>query len=644
MISRMALGWIAGIGLVGLAGISAAQPANVAVLHAPLFAPDRVLVKFNPGTSASAIAAAHREGRGRPLKTIPGIGVHVVEVPAGSVATKVAVYDANPNVLYAEPDSYRVLVTPSEEPGPTPAGQADYFDEQWYLHNIGQTHSIVEQTILGPVLSTAMGADDADVDAPEAWELSRGLPTTDPAAADTPKVAVLDSGADCDALELQGKCLEQVNLVGLDPGFYGLDACPPERPACDNFGHGTFVASEVGANTDNGEGIAGAAWETGFGVFKVCYQEVVTDGINFFLVGLCPLSASAEAITRAATDQFDGADNLIRSQYHVITMSYGSDLIDPVSGEILPSAPPNTECDAILYARDQGVVVVAGAGNNGDTNKFYPAACTDDPATGSGQSTVIAVAATDHNDDRASFSTYSTDADDWVSIAAPGEAILGVLPDAQCGLASGVDTCVNWWDGTSMATPLVAAGAALVWADLYQSGAVDGSLAPSQCTSGGVPCNQVVRERIENGADQVGAQGQDLLDWTRHGRLNLAGALSVGGGADAPPTASFTYQCTALDCTFDGRGSSDDQGVTGYDWDFGDGSPIGTGDTALHSYAVAGTYAVALTVRDAVDQTDTITLAVRVKTKGPSKGGSGGGGGGGGNGNCPPGKAAQGKC
>jgi thermitase len=545
MAPRKSLAWGLGLSLLGITGLSQAQlspPAathrpvmNPAALHAPRFAPDRVLVKFKPGTAKSAIGEAHRLAGAHARGTLSRLGVRVVEVPAGTVLEKVAAYKRNPNVLYAEPDYYRVLVMPTEEPGPTPAGHADYFLEQWYLHNTGQSHAFVEQTILGPVLSITQGTPDADIDAPEAWELSQGVATTDPTAANTPKVAVLDSGADCDALELQGKCLEQTNLVGLDPGDFGLDPCPADAPACDNFGHGTFVASEVGANTNNSEGIAGAGWNTSLGIFKVCYQEIVSDGVNVFLVGLCPLSASAEAITLAASDQFDAANHLTRSQYHVITMSYGSDLVDPVTGEVMPSAPPNTECDAVLYAWNRGVVVVAGAGNNGDTNKFYPAACTDDPETGTGQSTVIAVAASDHDDNRASFSTYSTDADDWVSVAAPGEAIVGVLPDAQCELPSGVDTCVNWLDGTSMATPLVAGGAALVWSDLYQSGTVDGALAPSACTVGGTPCNQVVRARIEAGADKVGAQGQDLLQWTRNGRLNLANAL-VGGTPPPPGT------------------------------------------------------------------------------------------------------------
>jgi len=707
-----------------------AAAVNARAIPAPPFAPNIVLVKFLPGTAASTIGEAHRQAGGRVLKTISGIEVQVVEVPAGTVPAKVELYGTNPNVLYAEPDYYRVLVIPVEEPGPTPAGGNNYFEEQWYLNNTGQLHTraMIDPFTGLPILETTQGTADADIDAPAAWDVSQGVATTSATAYNTPKIAVLDSGADCNTLELQGKCLEKVNLVGLDPSLWGLDICTQSDPACDNFGHGTFVASEAAANTNNNEGIAGVGWNTSIGVFKVCYQEFVTDGINLYLVGLCPVSASAEAITMAATDQFDAVGNLVRSQYHTITMSYGSDLIDPITLEILPTAPPNTECDAVLYARNNGVVIVAGAGNNGDTNRFYPAACTDNPQTGTGQSTVIAVAASDHDDNRAAFSTYSTNADDWVSLAAPGEAIIGVLPDDQCGIPSGSDTCVNWWDGTSMATPLVAGASALVWADLYQSG-VDGTPAPAGCTVNGVPCNQVVRARLENSADKTGANGQDLTQWTQHGRLNVAAALNAAGpvnytltvaltgdgsgtvtsaeggincaadcsepypidtdvtltavadtgssfsgwsvdcngaqpvvavtmdadrnctasftansgGNDAPPVASFVFNCAALECTFDGSASSDDNGIAEFEWNFGDGSPVANGSVVLHSYASAGTYTVTLTVRDGVGQTNSATVPVQAKSKGKTKGGSEGGDSGGGS-NCPPGKAAQGKC
>jgi hypothetical protein len=497
-----------------------AQPAPIAPER---YAPDRVLVKFKPGTAAAQVAEAHRRASAVALDSIPAIGVQVVRVAPGSVMAKVAAYQANPNVLYAEPDYHRLLVVPNEEPGPTPAGGDNYFKEQWYLHNTGQAHTYVKQTIFGPVLKSTSGTADADIDAPEGWDISQGLATTDPTGYATAKVAVLDSGADCATLELNGKCLEKVDLVGNQ----AWDSCAASDPACDTLGHGTFTASEIVANTDNGLGIAGSGWHTSAGIFKVCYMELVTDGVNLFFVGLCPVSASAAAIVEASSDRMDGGV-LVRSQYQVITMSYGSDWIDE-NGGISPTDPSNAECDAALFANQQGVVVVAGAGNSGNTERLYPAACTD----ANGESTVIAVAASDHNDYRASFSTYSQISDPWVSLAAPGQSIIGILPDAHCGLESGVDSCVDWWDGTSMAAPLVAGGAALVWTDLYAALNASGlsseqDLKPDTCLWDGLPCNQEVRQRLENGADKTGAQGQNMQEWTRHGRLNLHGALTAG--------------------------------------------------------------------------------------------------------------------
>jgi hypothetical protein len=122
MAPRRYLAWSLGLSLLGITGLSLAQlshPAathrpvrNPGASHAPRFAPDRVLVKFKPGTAASAIVEAHRRAGGHARKTIPRIGVRVVEVPAGTVLAKVAAYKRNPNVLYAEPDYYRVLVMP----------------------------------------------------------------------------------------------------------------------------------------------------------------------------------------------------------------------------------------------------------------------------------------------------------------------------------------------------------------------------------------------------------------------------------------------------------------------------------------------------------------------------------------------------
>lgn len=579
----------------GASSLLAAAPADLSKLNVPRYAPDRVLVKFKPGTPANEIAIEHRSANATLLRTLPEIGVQVMQIPAGALKASIAAYQRNPNVLYAEPDYYRVLVMPNEERGPTPAGGANYFDEQWYLHNAGQAHTYVKQTILGSTLDITHGTPNADINAPEGWDTSTGQ-LGDLTSHDKPKIAVLDSGADCDTPDLSGKCLEKVSLVGSNPGS-GLDYCPGADPACDNLGHGTFTAGEAVAKTDNGAGIAGVGWNTGAGIFKVCYLEAVTDGIFIYQVGLCPVSGSAEAILQAASERLATDGSLMRSQYQVITMSYGSDLIDPASQEISSTNASTAECEAIEFARDQGVLVIAAAGNNGDTSRVYPAACTDR----NGNSTVLAVAASDDGDDRASFSTYSRSSDHWVSMAAPGQDIIGILPGAFCGIPSASDSCVDWWSGTSMAAPLVAGAAALVWNDLYarlSSSDPTAAKVAADCSYAGTRCNLAVRQRLEQNAAKIGANSQNLLSWTANGRLDLAAALGndIIPPGDGGPVAAFSYSCIGLSCTFSASGSG--KGTLTYNWRWGDGTADGTGTTPGHNYTSSGTYTVTQTLSD----------------------------------------------
>lgn len=93
--------------------------------------------------------------------------------------------------------------------------------------------------------------------------------------------------------------------------------------------------------------------------------------------------------------------------------------------------------------------------------------------------------------------------------------------------------------------------------------------------------------------------------------LLLASACGDGGGGTPPPdneapVANFTVPSCVINvaCTFTDA-SSDDVAVTAWDWNFGDNTPHGTTEDATHTYTVAGTYSVVLTVTDAEGLTGT---------------------------------------
>ena len=459
----------------------------------PAFADDRVLVKFRPGIAAAEIGRAHRVAGGHVLDEIPAIGVHIVKVPKGSVPDRVARYTRNPNVEYAEPDYYRVLVIPDEgnDPGPDAGGIVagrEYFEEQWGLNNTGQQRTDFDPLFGLPI--QVSGIADADIDAPEGWDITTGDPSV--------MIGILDSGIDCNSIEHTGKCIEQVSFVTQYSEY--LD---------DVAEHGTHVAGIAAAHTDNGVGVAGVGWNSSVSNLKTCYYyelEIIPD-IYYLPIGVCPVSASAAAITYAA-------DN----DYHVINMSYGSDGVDENGDPLDIPEQPNVETDAISYAWSRGVVLVAAAGNGANDTEVYPAANPE----------VIAVAATNDYDDKASFSSFGNG---WVSMMAPGEDILSTNVVASCVFYADIlgypfdpqsDACLKWSSGTSMASPHVAGAAALIWSHLFPG------QAPSSCVSqSGVACNSVVRSHLEHGADTEGALGQNFLAWSINGRLNVRGALTV---------------------------------------------------------------------------------------------------------------------
>lgn len=529
-----------------LSDAQALPPLDPGRTHAsppPAYAPDRVLVKFKPGLAESEVAALARQSGDRHLRSIPGLDVHVLEVPAGSVLDRVALYQRNPNVLYAEPDFYRILIEPNEgtDPPPPDGTGNDHFSDQWALNNTGQFHAISDPD---DGIVEVRGSSDADIDAPQAWDITTGSAAV--------KIGILDTGVDCrdganplGSLEFSaGKCVEQVNFVA------------EEENLLDYIGHGSHVAGIAAAATNNGIGVAGVGWNSSVGSLKTCfsykyypYPELEPWCGCYVYIGVCPVSASATAIQYAA-------DN----DYHVINMSYASDEFD-VNGE--PVSYGNysqTEADAVANAWASGVVLVAAAGNEGTDTQLYPAAYPE----------VIAVAATDHDDNVPDFSSFGSS---WVSLMAPGENILSTVPNDFCIFYADIlglvfdpnsDVCLDWYSGTSMASPHVAGAAALVWAHLFSASLAD----PGSCTDadGITPCNQAVRNRLESGADTAGALGQNMLAWSMHGRLNVQAALLAGAEppvlpAEDPPPPPGGFTAVA--------GDDSGNGVALLSWSYG---------------------------------------------------------------------------
>lgn len=409
---------------------------------------------------------------------LAAINATVVQVGSGDVPAAIAAYERNPNVLYAEPNYLRAIIPNEGEDPPWPNGLGiDYFAEQYGLHNTGQSFFYDQYTGTPGALS---GVADADINAPEAWEISTGSPSV--------VVAVLDSGVDCLHADLIGKCVEEINLG-------------PSPYLTDELGHGTHVAGIAAATGNNGIGVAGVGWQTSIAAIKVCYEQY---DFLFGLIGLCDSAASAAAMIHAA-DQ----------GYQVVNMSYAG-----------PSGSA-AEQSAAAYAWSNGVVLVAAAANSYSTTQMYPAAFND----------VIAVAATDYYDNLAGFSSFGSS---WVSLAAPGHTIFGTLPHAACGISQSDPLgCYGWLSGTSMASPMVAGAAAVVYAH-----------------QGGSATNQSVKDALQANARITGALGQNMLAWTQNGRLDLLAALENSGPVAPPPPGDPGIHVSDLDGSSINAGST----------------------------------------------------------------------------------------
>jgi thermitase len=247
------------------------------------------------------------------------------------------------------------------------------------------------QNLIDVIPGSPQGTSRADIKATAAWEETKGSRDI--------VIAVLDTGIDLVHPDLDDKVISG-----------GRDLVNDDFDATDDNGHGTFVAGIAAAETDNSEGIAGVAWNCS--LLPVKCMDAEGDGFYSDII---------EGIRWAADE---GAA--------VINLSLG--------GTVASLALE----DAVRYAFDNDVIVTAAAGNESDS-VLYPAAYDD---------YCLAVAATDQNDVRPTWSNYGPEID----IGAPGDRIAGPVPSWYFE----DNFPYGFGSGTSASTPHVAGFAALI--------------------------------------------------------------------------------------------------------------------------------------------------------------------------------------
>ena len=267
-----------------------------------------------------------------------------------------------------------------------------WFGDQWALRNTGQSG----------------GTAGADIAVTDVWSSTTGSAAV--------VVAVIDSGIDYTHPDLKLNIWS--NTAPTFGDVHGArwtdgDGTPTSGDPMDGFWHGTHVAGTIGGVGNNGVGVAGVNWRVKLMALK--FLDDAGDG----------WTADAVAAIEYA----------VAKGVRISNNSWGG------------GGYSQALRDAIATAGAAGHIFVAAAGNAGtdtDQTPFYPASYDCD--------TIVAVASSDHNDARSSFSCYGVTR---VDLAAPGQDILSTY------LSNGY----AWANGTSMAAPHVSGTAALLLAN-----------------------------------------------------------------------------------------------------------------------------------------------------------------------------------
>ncbi|MFA5506383.1 MAG: S8 family peptidase [Vulcanimicrobiota bacterium] len=377
-----------------------------------------------------------------------------IKLPAGiSVPEAMAAMAKDDRVAFAEPNNRYGLPEVIEGDAPQTQGQGITNDPQvgqlYGLHNTGQTG----------------GKADADIDAPEAWATHTGRNQ----ASGGTLLAVIDTGIDYNHPDLKDNVWTNPGEIpgdgidndgnGVIDDVHGYNAFANTGDPMDGHSHGTHCAGTIAAKGNNGIGVAGVNHDANLMGVKI-----------FNDAG----STNVAAIVR-------GIQYATKMGARITSNSWGGG----ASNKGIEQAFADSSALHIMAA--------GNSGSNNDARPHYPSSYEGDH--------IIAVAATDHNDNLARFSCYGATS---VDIAAPGVNILSTVNGG--GYKS--------YSGTSMATPHVA-GAALLVAD----------------ANPGIN-NADLRERLLGSAD---AKDQLAGKVVTGGRLNVAGAIAQPENDTLPP-------------------------------------------------------------------------------------------------------------
>lgn len=373
--------------------------------HSDSYVSDRVIVRFISGAAVSCRDSSVALLGASVVDSIADHAGYVLQLADTSVQSSVATLLGRACVEYAEPD-YNAGATLFAAPDDS------MFYEEWYLENTGQSGGTV----------------GADIGALRGWGYIHSSPDV--------IVAVMDKGITItrpdlvnniftNTAELSGTTSQDLDINGYAHDihgwdFYNLDYTQEDNSPTDDP-HGTAVASILGAEGNNSIVLAGVTW-----------------GVQILPVKIIQHADFAE-IHRIA-DAFHYAVNM---RAKIINCSWFTGFSATLDS-------------AVVYARDHGVLVVAGAGNSGVNNDVihntYPADLARD--------NVMSCAFTDRHDqlDGTGYScpistAHTNYGATTVHIAAPGCDACGDYPDyPSCGHS-----------GTSVAAPIVSGAAALLW-------------------------------------------------------------------------------------------------------------------------------------------------------------------------------------